>query len=55
MCAVAGGAALVNGTLVDVARSQFTYTPAICSYASAFQSVHFRQVDDHDQSYTGTS
>ena len=34
MCAVDGGAQLVNNTLVNVAKAQFTYTNASCDYPS---------------------
>ncbi len=38
-CAVDGGAALVNGTLVDLGRAQFTYTPASCNYTSESETL----------------
>lgn len=34
MCAVDGGAQLVNNTLVELGKSQFTYKTASCNYPS---------------------
>lgn len=43
MCAVDGGAQLVNNTLVNVGKAQFTYTNASCNYPSKSRGVTSRQ------------
>ena len=37
-CAVMGGAQLLNGNLMNVAKAQFTFKPSNCSYSSELQS-----------------
>lgn len=44
MCAVDGGASLVNNTLVNLGKAQFSYTNASCNYPSAHAPV--KQVFD---------
>lgn len=33
-CAIAGGAQLVNGSLIDLGKARFGFKPSNCSYSS---------------------